>query len=481
MKVGSFWIDFVNLRAEEYTQESRIPDLMRIGTASEDAFRRDLTINTLFYNINSNEVEDFTGRGVEDLKRCVISTPVAPLTTLLDDPLRVLRAIRFAARLRFTMDDPLIAAATNATVREALDQKVSRERIGGEVDLMLRSPDPVGAMRLLVNLNLVDTVFPIERILPKQYPGGIFLYTNGLNNLMFAFDYLCGNKHQPPVWCTVSAPQDTYGFDERILLCDAEARRLLWYAAYFKPLADYGSMLEETKPHPGRGKKQNRSVFTKLMVDHLKRPTRDAENVEKIVKAADDFTQLLVSGCDLSAQSVILSDIHVRSHKTMDEHGLRCKMSGKIITSETEKDPIWLHAMEFRLLTSKIMSRVGPLWRAAIVLSMVEQLVSLSDEFDFDYTIKGDVFEESQEQRIKGVIQQYDTFAVALQRLGLIGIWSRKPLMDGRKIKTILPNIPKGPTFREVMDEQDSWMTINPNGDKPALISHLQTVFIDFT
>eukprot|EP00553_Chaetoceros_curvisetus_P009785 CAMPEP_0204633412 /NCGR_PEP_ID=MMETSP0717-20131115/27121_1 /ASSEMBLY_ACC=CAM_ASM_000666 /TAXON_ID=230516 /ORGANISM="Chaetoceros curvisetus" /LENGTH=49 /DNA_ID= /DNA_START= /DNA_END= /DNA_ORIENTATION= len=49
MKVNSFWIDFVNLRAEEYTEESRIPDLMRIGTAEEDAFRRDLTINSLFY------------------------------------------------------------------------------------------------------------------------------------------------------------------------------------------------------------------------------------------------------------------------------------------------------------------------------------------------------------------------------------------------------------------------------------------------
>ena len=68
MKVGSFWIDFVNLRAEEYTQDSRIPDLMRIGTPAEDAFRRDLTINALFYNINTGHVEDWTGRGFDDLR-----------------------------------------------------------------------------------------------------------------------------------------------------------------------------------------------------------------------------------------------------------------------------------------------------------------------------------------------------------------------------------------------------------------------------
>merc|ERR1740130_275770 len=68
MKVGTFWIDFVNLRAEEYTQDSRIPDLMRIGTPSEDAFRRDLTINSLFYNVNNGQVDDWTGRGFEDLR-----------------------------------------------------------------------------------------------------------------------------------------------------------------------------------------------------------------------------------------------------------------------------------------------------------------------------------------------------------------------------------------------------------------------------
>eukprot|EP00523_Entomoneis_sp_CCMP467_P010595 CAMPEP_0168738108 /NCGR_PEP_ID=MMETSP0724-20121128/10757_1 /TAXON_ID=265536 /ORGANISM="Amphiprora sp., Strain CCMP467" /LENGTH=504 /DNA_ID=CAMNT_0008785429 /DNA_START=165 /DNA_END=1676 /DNA_ORIENTATION=+ len=111
MKVGTFWIDFVNLRAEEYTQDSRIPDLMRIGTASEDAFRRDLTINALFYNINTGEVEDWTGRGFDDLRKGIVATPLPPLTTLLDDPLRVLRSVRFAARLRFTMDDELTQAA----------------------------------------------------------------------------------------------------------------------------------------------------------------------------------------------------------------------------------------------------------------------------------------------------------------------------------------------------------------------------------
>eukprot|EP00545_Synedropsis_sp_CCMP1620_P006828 CAMPEP_0119005512 /NCGR_PEP_ID=MMETSP1176-20130426/1765_1 /TAXON_ID=265551 /ORGANISM="Synedropsis recta cf, Strain CCMP1620" /LENGTH=700 /DNA_ID=CAMNT_0006957331 /DNA_START=484 /DNA_END=2586 /DNA_ORIENTATION=+ len=481
MKVGSFWIDFVNLRAEEYTQESRIPDLMRIGTPSEDSFRRDLTINALFYNINSRQVEDFTGRGFDDLKRGVVSTPVAPLTTLLDDPLRALRAVRFAARLRFTMDDSLIAAAMDKKVRDALAQKVSRERVGGEVDLMLRSPDPVGAMRLLINLNLVETVFPIEQVLPEEFPGGIFIFTNGLNLLSTTFFYLCENKERPPVWCEANQAMTTHGFSESTLLQDEDARRLLWYAAYTKPLNDYASLLPETQSNPGRGKKQNRSVIAKLLVDHLKRPTRDGDNVEKILRAADDFTQLMETGFDILAQSILLSGIQVKHESDDnddDSENLCCRMEGKIIDSANENDPIWLHAMEFRLLTSKVLSRIGPLWRAALVLSLVEQLVTLND--DFLYTIEGDVFEESQEERRQGVIDRYDAFAAALQKLGLIGVWSRKPLIDGSEMKKILPNIPKGPIFREVMDEQQNWMTTHPGAAKDALAANLQDVFVEF-
>ncbi|KAF6173471.1 hypothetical protein GIB67_027166 [Kingdonia uniflora] len=87
-------IDFVNLRSEDYSENSRIPT-MKFGTAEEDAYRRDLTINSLFYNINTNLIEDFTRRGLNDLMSGRIVTPLPPNETFLDDPLRVLRAIRF--------------------------------------------------------------------------------------------------------------------------------------------------------------------------------------------------------------------------------------------------------------------------------------------------------------------------------------------------------------------------------------------------
>jgi tRNA nucleotidyltransferase (CCA-adding enzyme) len=98
LKVKDQMIDIVNLRSEEYAKDSRVPLKAELGTPKEDAERRDLTINSMFYNINTQEIEDFTGKGLDDLKNGTIRTPLEPFQTFIDDPLRVLRTIRFANR-----------------------------------------------------------------------------------------------------------------------------------------------------------------------------------------------------------------------------------------------------------------------------------------------------------------------------------------------------------------------------------------------
>ena len=85
--------------------------LKEIGTPEEDARRRDITINSLFFNIKTNQVEDFCGNGIEDLKNSFIRTPINPLITFRDDPLRILRVIRFAVRYQFTIDESILKAA----------------------------------------------------------------------------------------------------------------------------------------------------------------------------------------------------------------------------------------------------------------------------------------------------------------------------------------------------------------------------------
>ncbi len=71
-----------------YAMDSRIPSSMAFGTPEEDAMRRDFTINALFFNITNEEVEDFTNRGLEDLRRGLVRTPLPAIETLVDDPLR---------------------------------------------------------------------------------------------------------------------------------------------------------------------------------------------------------------------------------------------------------------------------------------------------------------------------------------------------------------------------------------------------------
>lgn len=111
---------------------------MEFGTPEEDALRRDATVNALFYNLSTSKVEDFTRRGLEDMERKVIKTPLAPLQTFKDDPLRVLRAIRFASRLDYQIAAEDEAAMRDASIKDALKLKISRERVGVEVTKMLK-------------------------------------------------------------------------------------------------------------------------------------------------------------------------------------------------------------------------------------------------------------------------------------------------------------------------------------------------------
>jgi tRNA nucleotidyltransferase (CCA-adding enzyme) len=129
-------LDFVNLRKETYADDSRNPEV-EFGTPEEDALRRDATVNALFYNLHTEQVEDFAG-GLEDLEKGLIRTPMEPLQTFLDDPLRVLRLVRFATRLQFKIDGETEEVMGNEKVLDKLKLKITRERVGVELEKMLK-------------------------------------------------------------------------------------------------------------------------------------------------------------------------------------------------------------------------------------------------------------------------------------------------------------------------------------------------------
>ncbi|KAM0751813.1 poly A polymerase C-terminal region-like protein [Meredithblackwellia eburnea MCA 4105] len=161
-------VDWVQQRGNEvYREDSRIPTVT-FGTPLEDAQRRDLTINALFFNLRTKEIEDQTGNGLRDLGLVPgvtprIRTPLEPYETFHDDPLRVMRAVRFAARFgrAFELDPELEAAIGRDEIRASLrdPNKISRERVGHELDKMLLGADPLYAMELIERLRLHQLIF----------------------------------------------------------------------------------------------------------------------------------------------------------------------------------------------------------------------------------------------------------------------------------------------------------------------------------
>lgn len=127
-------IELVQTRAEKYTdRSSRCPEVVS-GDIREDCFRRDFTVNTLYKNISTGEVLDLTGKAFQDIRKGVLRTPLDPYETFDDDPVRILRCLRFAARFDWSID-PAVMEALHKSVRRLTI--VSRERWNAEFTKML--------------------------------------------------------------------------------------------------------------------------------------------------------------------------------------------------------------------------------------------------------------------------------------------------------------------------------------------------------
>lgn len=131
---------------------------MEFGTPEEDAFRRDATVNALFFHLRSQQVVDLTRRGLDDLQAKLIRTPLDPFHTFMEDPLRVLRLIRIASKLQFTIHESTMDCMRNDEVQEALDKIITRDRINIEVFKMAKTA-PTASFCQLFECNLFIPTF----------------------------------------------------------------------------------------------------------------------------------------------------------------------------------------------------------------------------------------------------------------------------------------------------------------------------------
>ena len=151
-------VEFVGARRESYTRDSRKPQV-EAGTLEDDQRRRDFTINALAWSLNGptfGELVDPFG-GLDDLEECIIRTPCDPDITFSDDPLRMMRAVRFAAQLGFTIEEETFEAIRRNAHRIKI---VSRERIAAELNKIVLSPVPSMGFELLELTGLLELIFP---------------------------------------------------------------------------------------------------------------------------------------------------------------------------------------------------------------------------------------------------------------------------------------------------------------------------------
>ena len=455
MNIHGIDIDFVNLRAEEvYEENSRIPtsQTRNFGTPLEDALRRDFTINSLFYNIRTRKIEDWTNKGLDDLmihRRIV--TPVDAHETFHDDPLRVLRAIRFCVRLDFVLDDNLKAAAMSKRVHHSLHVKVSRERVGKELEGMMsgKGARPRYALEMIADLHLAGSVF----CFPGSFPGDHdFLAGGPVKGHILGVPYHgCLGKGGPKT-VELAAQHRKVGWDESSSLLTMLPGLLEGYYNIRESLMNESreSNISTTLPSTvderllylcvfvmpfhnlsfPDAKGRESSVTAHMIKESLKFPTRDIQGVSTVLNQIDEMAALL------------------------------SEIRSQLASQGDHKAPMNL-TPPCRLRTGLLLRSLKQHWVTCLLASAAWEIRTIQRAKTGRST-----FNTSLEEPF------VEFYRSVIQDLALDECWQVRPHLNGKEIISEL-QLPRGPTVGIYIEDQVQWMLLNPSGTKEECVAHL--------
>lgn len=196
VKYKGMEIEFVGARKESYTHDSRKP-VVEDGTLEDDQNRRDFTVNALAVCMNSSRFGELVDPfyGLEDMREKILRTPLDPDVTFSDDPLRMMRCIRFATQLNFFIDDETFASIARNAGRIKI---ISRERIAEELNKIMLSQVPSKGFVLLDEAGLLDYVFPeLKRMQGVETRNGR-AHKDNFYHTLEVLDNIC--RHTDDLW-----------------------------------------------------------------------------------------------------------------------------------------------------------------------------------------------------------------------------------------------------------------------------------------
>jgi len=512
MRVAGLDVDFCNLRSEtSYEEHSRIPQV-EFGSPLEDSMRRDFTINALYYNLRSRRIEDYTRRGIADLVAGKIVTPIDPVATFRDDPLRVLRAIRFAVRYRFDLEQDLREAAQLPEIHKALHVKVSRERVGKELDGMLSSskkgcsPCPVLALRLISELKLAGSVFalpvvgqdkvaevygPVVVVAADAAPAG-----NDLGAGAAAAGG--GSSLGTAVPAAAAAAAAAAAKEEGEPCSSAPQVQMYYHGSNDSPVARHIRELgwEESRRYlrtlplvlerfaPSSPSTSRSSHVTDAMIDRRLLPLAAfllpfRELRYKLANKPDKSwlacTFVFKEGIKFKNKDCQIATTLFETLDQMLAFLTDHYHAAALVNTATTNQNRPPASASMRLNAGLLLRTAKEMWVTSLLLATVykmRQSEGTTREGGGEATaVAGTTTQTKEVDWLDVAVSVYDTIVA----LDLDGVWKMKPLLNGKAIQQSL-GLPRGPEVGTYLDEQVKWMLLNPDGTAQQCEEHLMSV-----